>query len=81
MALIDYAGKDPDDMPFSARVTGWECTRHSRQLQAYRRFLFEGEDTMQLAERYSVREATVLRWISNERSKRLNLPMPYGVTS
>jgi transposase len=77
--LIAYSGKDPEDTPFSVRVTGWECTRHSRQLQAYRRFLFEGDDTMKLAERYGVKESTVVRWISNERSKRRNLPSPYGV--
>ena len=79
MALIDYAGKDQEDTPFSTRVTGWEYTRHSRQFQAYRRFLFYGDDTMKLADRYGVRESTVLRWISNERSKRRNLPSPYGV--
>jgi len=78
MALVEYAGKDPEDTPFSTRLTGWEATRHSRQHQAYRRFLFEDEDTMQLAERYGVQERTVLRWITEERCKRLGLDSPYG---
>lgn len=76
--LIAYPGKDPDDTPFSMRVTGWDSTRQSRQQQAYRRFQFHREDTMKLAERYGVKESTVLRWVSNERSKRRDLPSPYG---
>ena len=33
---------------------------------------------MQLAERYGVQERTVLRWITEERCKRLGLDSPYG---
>jgi transposase len=76
MPLIDYAGKDPDDIPFSTRLTGWDASRQSRQFQAYKKFQ-RGMDTAKLAEIYGAKEQTVLKWISNERSKRLGLPTPY----
>lgn len=70
--LVQFAGKDPDEKPFSA-----SDTRHSlRRSRAYDMFNL-GYDTTVLAKRFQVTEATALRWVSIERSKRLGLPSPY----
>lgn len=49
-----------------------------RQVNAYDSFM-AGKDTLDLATRYKVSEATMLRWISTERSRRHEIASPYGV--
>lgn len=49
---------------------------HPRKLNAYDKFM-AGYDTMQLAEIYHISEATALRWISQERSRRRAALSPY----
>lgn len=73
--LVEYAGKDPGDIPYSMKLTDWEASRQSRSYQAYQYFR-RGLDTIELAEKYQVKEPTVIRWITKERSKRLGLPNP-----
>lgn len=64
--LVAYAGKEPTPDPRWAR--------------AYDKFK-RGADTEQIAEFYNIKERTVLRWISIERSRRHGLPIPYEVRS
>lgn len=67
--LFRYAGRE-DPSPFRrVRVL-------PRSHRAYMMFR-AGKDTLAIAEHYSIRECTVLRWISQERSKRLGLADPY----
>lgn len=66
--LVPFVGHDAVDQPFD---------RHAaRRAQAYSRFK-SGADTLQIARAFRVREATILKWISIERSRRLGLPDPY----
>lgn len=78
MTLIAYAGKDPDDIPYSLSTRGWDLVRYSRSRQAYNLWRRGGWDTASLAEKYEVQEPTVLRWITKERSKMRSLPDPYA---
>jgi hypothetical protein len=72
--LISFAGKP------RYYTTSWRPSapkpRESRQVRAYEHFLL-GRDTAAIAEMMGALEATVLRWISVERSKRRGLPNPY----
>lgn len=52
----------------------------SRQVNAYDSFM-AGKDTLDLATKYKVSEARMLRWISLERSRRHDIASPYGVQS
>lgn len=65
--LTPYAGQPekPDTTPY--------LSRQERSLMMFR----AGKDTLFIAEHFKVREATVLRWITQERSSRLDLPNPY----
>jgi len=36
-----------------------------------------GADTLQIGHHFAISEQTILRWITNERCQRLNLPNPY----
>lgn len=51
-----------------------------RQVNAYDSFM-AGKDTLDLAARYRVSEAVMLRWISLERSRRHEIASPYGERS
>lgn len=57
-----------------------ELDAHPMQVNAYDKFM-AGYDTLQLAERYRVKEATMLRWISTERSRRHEIASPYEARS
>lgn len=50
--------------------------RNPKREYAYCRFM-AGADTKQIADHYRMSEATVLRWITLERSARRQLPNPY----
>jgi transposase-like protein len=58
------------------RKTITEPGAHPRQVNAYDKFM-AGFDTQQIADIYSVKERTALRWISNERSRRHEISSPY----
>ncbi len=47
-----------------------------RQVNAYDSFM-AGKDTLDLAAKYHVSEASILRWISTERSRRHEKASPY----
>jgi hypothetical protein len=61
MSLIAYAGKPPEKR---------------RSNLAYRHFQL-GRDTAAIATMLRVTEATILKWITTERSIRRSLPIPY----
>lgn len=66
--LIPYAGFDAGEGTGDGYVG-------SRAASAYALFQ-QGMDTFDIAKRYRIHEATALRWISQERSRRLGLPAP-----
>jgi len=53
---------------------------HPSRSRAYDRFM-AGMDTVDIAKKYRIREATALKWISHERSRRHELASPYEVRS
>ena len=55
-----------------------EIPAHPKQVNAYDSFM-AGKDTHDLAAKYRVTEATALRWVSQERSRRHEIASPYGV--
>lgn len=77
--MVPYAGRDPQDRPFSNYVPGWKSpgAKHLRGVRMFK----AGMDTMQIAERLGVKERTVERWITVERCERLNLPNPYEASA
>jgi len=77
MTLIGYAGRERWKQPLVVR----KPIRHRRTRSQMAYDLFRlGNDTADLAARLEVQEATILRWITYERSRRLGLPNPYGET-
>ena len=62
-----------------ATETGKEAYAHWKTMRPVKAVLmFQiGADTLQIAHNFAVKEATILRWITNERCQRLNLPNPY----
>lgn len=56
-----------------AKYALWRAGRPERAATLF----WGGMDTLQIAHNFAVREATILRWITNERCQRLNLPNPY----
>lgn len=69
MSLIPYAGASRHDAAFGE-------VSPARAATAYKRFL-QGMDTYDIARRYSVSEATALKWITQERCLRLGLRSPF----
>lgn len=67
--LFRYAGQEAAAPLRRVRVL-------PRSHRAYMMFR-SGKDTLAIAEHYRIRECTVLRWISQERSKRRGLADPY----
>lgn len=65
MHLVAYAGKD------------YEQEANPKRGYAYDRFI-NGATTLQIADYYRMSEATVLRWITEERCARRGLKSPYG---
>lgn len=65
--MVPYAGKDPLD---DRRRVG----RPERALFMFR----NGKDTAFIAGHFGVKEWTVLRWITVERSLDIGEPNPYG---
>jgi transposase-like protein len=62
MTLIPFAGRES---PVATKMEN-----------AYRRSL-SGADTSQIARHYKCSEATILKWVNIERSRKLGLPVPY----
>jgi len=77
MNLVPYAGMERWKQPLVKRAP--TRRRRTRSQMAYDLFRL-GNDTADLAVRLDVQEATILRWITYERSRRLGLPHPYGET-
>ncbi|TGR82326.1 hypothetical protein EN866_34850 [Mesorhizobium sp. M2D.F.Ca.ET.223.01.1.1] len=74
MTLVEYAGKDEDDTPFSETQT----RQANRREKVYGLFQI-GYDTYSIAKMVNIREDTALRMLTIERCKRKFLPSPYGV--
>lgn len=76
MTLVEYAGKDDDDAPFSKTQT----RQANRREKVYGLFHL-GYDTYSIAKMVNVREDTALRMLTIERCKRKFLQNPYEVQS
>ena len=77
--LVSYAGKDDEEPPLEVPETKYLHRKtHTRPEMAYRMFRM-GADTAHLADRFARSEATILRWITNERCMTRNLSNPYMV--
>lgn len=77
--LIPFAGQDPDEPEIDVPETKYLHRKtHTRPEMAYRMFRM-GSDTMHLADRFKRSEATILRWITNERCTTRNFANPYMV--
>lgn len=71
--MVPYAGQDPEEPPLSVPETKFLHRKsHTRPERAYRMFL-AGADTLEISRRLRYSEATVLRWITAERCRRLGL--------
>ncbi|TGR83029.1 hypothetical protein EN866_34435 [Mesorhizobium sp. M2D.F.Ca.ET.223.01.1.1] len=76
MTLVEYAGKDRDDEPFSESQT----RQANRREKIYDLFGL-GYDTHSIAKMVNISESTALRLLTIERCNRKFLPSPYGVQS
>jgi hypothetical protein len=76
MALVEYAGKDDDDLPFSEMQTVMADCR-DRTFELFRL----GYDTYSIANIVKISEGEALRLLTIERCNRKFLPSPYGVQS
>jgi len=76
MTLIPYAGKDPTEKPYTP-FDKPRAPRYFRPVRAYRLFQ-NGRDTLEIAAMLHVKEPTIHRWISVERSKSRGLPNPFA---
>ncbi len=77
MMLVSYAGQDHDEPPLDVPETKYLQRRSStRSERAYRMFR-AGSDTLEISRVIRYGEATVLRWITVERCKRLGIAQPH----
>lgn len=75
--LVAYAGKDISEVPIYQYDAEERRKRtFKRPEKAYDLFGL-GFSTFDMAKRFRVKEATILRWITEERSKRHGLSNPY----
>ncbi len=75
--LIPFAGQDPEEPGIDVAETKYLHRKtHTRPEMAYRLFKI-GRDTMELSARFNRDEATIQRWITNERCRQRGLASPY----
>lgn len=77
--LVSHASTDLTELPLAVRdgAAIYAQQKAERPAKAYEMFR-SGRDTMQISHAFGIREATIHRWITMERCRRLNLPSPYG---
>ena len=69
--MIPYAGQFP-----RGHLDQRYCSEVSRSYRAFMMFR-AGKDTSFIADHFKLPEAGILRWITRERSRELDLPNPY----